>query len=73
MPSAPQPKRFVAACDFLYAGHQYRKGDLVEDRAVIQALTKFKSRFIAHQAAKAETPANPDRDAADTPVDPPKE
>lgn len=73
MPSPPRSKTFVAACDFVYAGRSYTKGQRVEDQTVVEMLTKYKTRYIAHKAAKAEPPANPTRDAADTPADPPKE
>lgn len=72
MPSAPQPKRFVATCDLLYAGRRYRKGEVVDDPRAIEHLVRFKTRYIAHKAAKAETVAEPPKDAA-APHESPKE
>ena len=72
MPSAPKPKTFVAAVPFSYAGRRYRKGEPVTNQAHIAHLVKWGSRFIAHKTAKAETSAEPPKDAA-APNESPKE
>lgn len=66
--ATPQPKKFVAAATFSYAGRRYKTGDAVTNPRTIALVNKYGDRFVAaKKAAPAETPANPERVAADPP------